>query len=121
MTKQRQLVYDVVHNSCEHLTAEQVYVMAKEQMPSIVMATVYNNLNALTENGELRRVSIHGEPDRFDRPEVPHEHLKCDKCGNIHDLLIGDMHDKLKSWSGVDITNYELNMHYICDKCRGII
>ena len=47
MTRQRQLVYDVVHNSCEHLTAEQVFNLAREQMPTIVMATVYNNLNAL--------------------------------------------------------------------------
>lgn len=118
MTRQRQIVYDVVHNSCEHLTAEQVYNLAKEQIPSIVMATVYNNLNALTESGELRRVSIHGEPDRYDRPEIPHEHLKCDKCGQVHDLCIGDMFDKLSEWSGLDITSYELNLHYICDKCR---
>jgi Fur family peroxide stress response transcriptional regulator len=64
VTKQRQLVFEVVHNSCEHLTAEQVFNLAKEQMPTIVMATVYNNLNALTDCGLLRRVSIHGEPDR---------------------------------------------------------
>ena len=118
MTRQRQLVYNIVHESCEHLTAEQVYTLAKAQMPSIVMATVYNNLNALTETGELRRVSIHGEPDRFDRPEIPHEHLKCDVCGNVCDLMVGDMHERLVEWSGVDITDYELNLHYICDKCR---
>ena len=118
MTKQRRLVYDVVHGSCEHLTAEQVYNLAKEQMPAIVMATVYNNLNALTETGLLRRVSIHGEPDRYDRPEIPHEHLKCDVCGAVHDLWINEMRDRLTDWSGISITDYELNLHYICDKCR---
>ncbi len=120
MTRQRQLVYDIVHNSCEHLTAEQVFAMAKEQMPSIVMATVYNNLNKLTDSGLLRRVSIHGEPDRYDRPEVPHEHLKCDKCGEVHDLWLDDMFEKLSDWSGISITSYELNLHYICDNCRSV-
>ncbi len=118
MTRQRQLVLDIVNSSCIHPTAEQIFFMAKETMPSIVMATVYNNINALTEQGLIRRVSVHGEPDRYDNIHIEHEHLKCDRCGDICDVFMGNMLDELRKKSGINITSYELNMHYICDTCR---
>ncbi len=92
--------------------------MAKEKMPKMVIATVYNNINALTSMGAIRRVTVHGEPDRYDNVRIPHEHLKCDKCGMICDVLMGNMLDELREKTGINITSYELNMHYICDKCR---
>ncbi len=117
MTKQRKLIYDIVSNSCSHPTVEQIYFSAKEVMPSIVMATVYNNINALTEMGVIRRVSVHGEPDRYDNIKVPHEHVKCDCCGIINDVFLDDVFTKLKSLTGLNLTSYELNLHYICDNC----
>ncbi len=118
MTRQRQLVLDIVNTSCVHPTAEQIFFTAKETMPSIVMATVYNNINVLTDQGLIRRVTVHGEPDRYDNVKIPHEHLKCDKCGDICDVFMGDILDELRKKSGINITSYELNMHYICDECR---
>ncbi len=118
MTRQRQLVLDIINSSCAHPTAEQIFFIAKETMPTIVMATVYNNINALTEQGLIRRVSVHGEPDRYDNVIIPHEHLKCDVCGEISDVFMGDFFDELREKSGFQLTSYELNLHYICDKCR---
>lgn len=118
MTKQRQLIFDIIDTSCEHPTAEQVFFLAKQKMPTIVMATVYNNLNALTEEGLIRRISIHGDPDRYDGIKQNHEHIKCDKCGAVADAFIGDMLSDLNTRTGIELTSYELNMHYVCDRCR---
>ena len=118
MTKQRQLIKNIVISSKCHPTAEQVFLKAKTVMPSIVMATVYNNLNALTAAGEIRRVTVCGEADRYDNVEIPHEHLKCDKCGKISDIIIGDLFSELAERTGIQITSYELNLHYICGGCR---
>lgn len=118
MTKQRQLIYDIVIGSHSHPTAEEVFFEAKKRMPSIVMATVYNNLNALTDMGLIRRVSVHLEPDRYDRIDIEHEHMKCDKCGAIKDIVLGDVFGELSKRCNTDITSYELNIHYICDECR---
>jgi Fe2+ or Zn2+ uptake regulation protein len=118
MTKQRKLIFDIVNSSCVHPTAEQVYFLAKEQMPTIVMATVYNNLNTLTSEGLIRRISIHGDPDRYDGIKKEHEHLKCDICGAVTDTFMGGILNDLNNRTGVELTSYELNMHYVCDKCR---
>lgn len=118
MTKQRKLIYDIVTNSKIHPTAEQVFFEAKAKMPKVVLATVYNNLNALTDSGEIRRISIHGEPDRYDNTMIAHEHIKCDVCGTVSDVILGDLFTELSKKTGVELTSYELNMRYICDECR---
>ena len=120
MTKQRKLIFDIVNTSCIHPTVEQIFEIAKQQMPGIVMATVYNNVNSLTEAGEIRRITCHCEPDRYDSVGIPHEHLKCSKCGSVMDIILDncDMLEELKQKTGHKIMSYELNMYYICDKCR---
>ena len=110
MTKQRQLIYDVVNAAPVHLTA-------KSFMPEIAQATVYNNLNYLTDRGIIRRISIIGENDRYDRNVLPHAHLICDRCKEITDVNISD-----SSWIDTfiqkPVTSYDLTLHYICDKCE---
>ena len=118
MTKQREIVLETVRNSDRHLTAEEVFERARVSMPRIVRATVYNNLNYLTEHGMIRRVRVYREPDRFDRVMEKHDHMICDRCGRMTDIKLGDVDSVLAEKTGVDITSYELCVHYICDECR---
>ena len=118
MTKQRELVLKIVRDDPSHLTAEEVFNLARQQMPTIVRATVYNNLNYLSENGLIRRVRMHGGPDRFDGVLEPHEHLVCDVCGKVSDLSIKDIEELLARESHIKLTGYELTLHYVCPDCR---
>lgn len=118
MTKQRKLIVSIIQQSEKHLSAEEIYALAKEQMPSIVLATVYNNLNALTEQNIIRRVNVNGQRAYFDKNINPHEHILCDRCGAMKDIHVGDLTRLLQERSGMDISSYELNLHYICDACR---
>ena len=51
MTKQRELILSILKQSDRHLTADEIFFLAKLKMPSIAMATIYNNLNAMNELG----------------------------------------------------------------------
>jgi Fe2+ or Zn2+ uptake regulation protein len=99
------------------MPAEDIFKLAKREMPTIARATIYNNLNYLSASGMIRCVRIANEPDRYDRVLEPHEHLICDRCGEISDIRIGDIEKELHGRTGIDITGYELNIHYICPKC----
>ena len=57
MTRQRALILRLIRESGEHPTAEEIYRKAKEEMPGIALATVYNNLNHLAQEGEIRKIS----------------------------------------------------------------
>ena len=55
-TKQRTLILDIVKNTNDHLSADEIYILARKQMPGIALATVYNNLNALYNSGKIGKI-----------------------------------------------------------------
>src|ERR1043165_3923304 len=65
MTRQRQQVFDVVAESHDHPTAEQIFERAKKSNPEISFATVYNCLSVLVECGLVRQVILDRAPVRF--------------------------------------------------------
>lgn len=117
MTKQRALIRDIVRKTKEHLSAQQIFDIAKEEMPSIAMATVYNNLNALEEAGEIKRMRAGGRLERFDGFLEPHDHMICQSCGKITDIKVEGILDFLKKERHIDAGSYELNLYHICEDC----
>ena len=117
MTKNSKIILEIVTESNEHLTAEQIFLKAKEHSPGIVLATVYNNLNALTAEGLIRRIALQGSPDRYDKT-IRHDHLVCHKCGKLSDIVLDDISEKIEKQMGTPILFYDLKIHYICEDCR---
>ena len=118
MSKKKDYLLELVRRRPLHLTAEQIYLLAKSELPNISMATVYNNLGALVAEGKIRRIHIVGQADRYDRSTEPHEHLVCDGCGEIADFSIPDFSNALTEQTGIAVLSYELNVHYLCQTCR---
>lgn len=116
-TKQKQLVYELVADNCEHRTAEEVYRAAKARMPQIAMGTVYRNLAQLVNEGRIRKLSVPDGPDRYDGCTRPHEHLFCDSCGKVVDIWCGDLTEMIESRTGCRIASYTLDLHGLCPVC----
>ncbi len=117
MTTQRQLILDMVKNCYSHPNATEVYDMVRESH-SISLATVYNSLNYLAENGYIMRVAIAGEADRFDGNTFDHQHAICDKCGKVFDVEVHGIKEDLQKNYGIKITSFSVNLHCICPKCQ---
>ena len=118
MTKQRELILSILKQSDRHLTADEIFFLAKLKMPSIAMATIYNNLNAMNELGLIKRLHIDGVADCFDKIVAPHDHLLCDRCGKITDIRLPALAEDIERTLGTEIEDYELTVHYICPDCR---
>ena len=118
MTKQRRLIYSIITNSKEHLSAEEIYKSAKKEMPNIAIGTIYRNLNLMIRDREIRKVEIHNAPDRFDKNIINHDHLICDECGKLKDIIIKNFDKIIEKHSVDNITSYDLNIHYICPECK---
>ena len=117
MTKQRAAILKVMAENDGHFTAEEIFTMTKEVYPAIVRATIYNNLNALAEENRIRRICQSGQPDRFDRNPIPHEHIICTQCGEVVDVWIKDFKNKLQKELHLEVEDYELVIHCKCLKC----
>ena len=116
MTKNARYILEIINNSPEHLTAEQIYLRLREKNEQAVLATVYNNLSSLYEQGLIRKVCVEGRPDRYDKP-LRHDHLVCKKCGKLSDITLEDLTEKLQKQIGVPMISYDLKINYICTEC----
>lgn len=115
MTRNARSILEINNNSKDHLTVEQIYNCLKEKN-KVVLATVYNNLSYLCEQGLIRKISVDGYSDRYDKIEK-HDHLICKKCGKISDIMLEDLTSKLQNQTDISILSYELKLNYICDEC----
>ncbi|MBQ2877235.1 MAG: transcriptional repressor [Clostridia bacterium] len=117
MTKQREAVLRVVRSEKCHYTAEEIFERAKEILPEISRATVYNNLHALERDKLIRRITGEDASDRYDSAFIPHGHLYCTECHSISDFNVPDFALTLSGIIGGEIDSYELKVRYICPAC----
>lgn len=117
MTKNGKKILELINASAEHFTAEQIYKELQNTSSKMAMATVYNNLNSLYEQGMIRKITMEGESARYDK-RLRHDHLVCRNCGKIWDLNLGDMTGSIEEKSGVKIDSYDLKIFYLCNECK---
>ena len=118
-TKQRQLILEAVRATNSHPTADELFQMIRRELPTISLATVYRNLNFLSEIGEIRKLAMPGMPDRFDWRMDPHDHMVCDTCGQVVDFVLPhDLGQEIASACGAQVDGYTLVAHGTCAHCR---
>lgn len=120
MRKYAKEIMNIVNESCEHLTAEKIFFEIKKKFPKIVLASVYNNLNMLTQQGLVRKLSLDGQPDRYDKIKK-HDHLVCRSCGKLADFEFGDLTENLVGQLHSAIFKYDLKVFYECPECKNKI
>lgn len=88
-TRQREVVFGVLMERRDHPTAEMVLEHAREKMPGISMATVYNCLESLRCCGLVRQVNLKRHATRY-CPDADgshlHAHFFCTRTGRVHDI-----------------------------------
>lgn len=120
MTRQRAVILEVMRSDMCHHTAEEIFSLAKEKLPTISRATVYNNLKALEEEQLIRRINGEDGIARYDKSYIPHGHLFCTECKNIYDFKIPDFKTTLTQYSDAVIDSYELSARGVCPACKAI-
>lgn len=87
-TRQREHVYAVLLTQRDHPTADEVYVRAKQTMPTISLATVYNCLETLADCGLVKRLTYEREPSRFCPNDGEHAHFLDENSGRVYDIAL---------------------------------
>lgn len=117
-SRQRELVREAVEKSSIHPTADEVYQEVRKREPTISLATVYRNLNQLSENHLIRRVVVPGDSDHFDHTLKEHEHMICTQCGCVVDIWPkSSLWEYFSGMEEAQITGYDLTLYGICKDC----
>ena len=118
VTKQRAVILEVIRSDMCHHTADEIFTLAKERLPGISRATVYNNLKVLESAKLIRRITGDSLSDRYDNSYIPHGHMICEECGVVRDFNIKNLDKMLSDAIGSDFNSYELKVRYLCDACK---
>lgn len=121
MTRQRAVLLEVLRESQAHPTADELHTKVREKLPNVSLATVYRNLELLTNQGEIRTIELPGMPRRYDGDTYPHYHLHCVECGRIVDIdhrVLPDMGTLLKMTGRFEVLRMRLELEGICEDCR---
>jgi Fur family peroxide stress response transcriptional regulator len=122
LTKQREVVLQVIREADEHLTASEVFAAAKDLLPSISFATVYNSLRFLKEAGHIAEIQFGNGASRFDRMTSRHDHAICTQCGKLVDIEMDLPADLLKNaakFSKFKPESIEFTLRGLCPDCTG--
>jgi Fur family transcriptional regulator, peroxide stress response regulator len=122
LTKQRVVVLQVIRDADQHMTANEVFVAAKDLLPSISFATVYNSLRFLKEAGHIAEIQFGNGASRFDRMTSRHDHAICTKCSKLVDIEMELPVDILKNaakFSKFKPESLEFTLRGLCPDCTG--
>ena len=126
VTNQRLLVLETIAgHPGEHLTAEEIYELAKEQYPEIGLATIYRTVQVLVELNVIDKVSF---DDGFVRYELGsakadshhHHHAICQECGRVLAFegdLLEPLEQALYDTMGFVVTDHEVKLTGYCKDC----
>lgn len=122
-TKERALILEAVYNTDDHFSADELVFQMQQQGLKVSRATLYRALGHMNDAGILNQADFghghtHYEPPRMDEP---HEHIACEKCGKISEVIIPDLEKilhKAAQKAGFSSVQHHLRMTGICKKCQ---
>jgi Fur family transcriptional regulator, peroxide stress response regulator len=120
LTKQREVVLRVIRGAREHLTANEVFGAAKDLLPTISFATVYNSLRYLKDAGHIAEISFGNGASRYDRITHRHDHAICTVCGKLVDIEMevpGDILQTAAEQSKFKPESLEFTLRGKCPEC----
>ena len=121
-SKQREAVLNILKTSYHHPTAEEVYQKAIELKLGMSKSTVYRNLNLLTEEGTITKLSIATGPDRYDYIEKKHNHAICNICGEVCDFkcdaITHQIAESIQQQTSMDIIFDSVIVQGVCERCK---
>jgi Fe2+ or Zn2+ uptake regulation protein len=121
MTHQREVILEELSKFKGHPTADVLYERIKKKLPRISLATVYRNLEILSEAGMIRKLEISGRQKRFDRELEQHSHICCIRCRRVDNVRIDQRQiipDRSEEVKGYLISGFRIEFFGICPECQ---
>lgn len=121
-TWQRAAVNDILHRTQEFRSAQQLHAALEAEGTRVGLATVYRNLTALAEAGEVDQVrNADGELlyRSCERPEH-HHHIVCRSCGYAVEVGGGELEEwirKVSATHGFTRMEHTAEFFGLCANC----
>ena len=127
MTPQRQIVLQIfLDHPGEHLSAEDVHGILRDNKSEIGLATVYRSLELLSELGILQKMEFGDGCSRYEVNDTDptrhhHHHLICTKCGKVEEFdedLLESLEADIERKTGFRTLDHQVKFFGVCKACQ---
>jgi len=121
LTPQRDAVLQVILAREDHPTANEIFEAARQRLPTISYATVYNSLRYLKEAGLVLEIKFGDSASRYDRETDRHDHAICNSCGKLVDFDLPQTAELMQAAarkSRFKPESVHLTLRGLCVDCR---
>ena len=119
VTPQRLSIVDELNGKI-HMSVDELYTAIKKKFPSISLATVYKNINAMLEKSFILEVKIPNQKSKYELAKESHSHVLCQSCGKVEDITL-DLESITQNAANITdykITDNALVLSGICPACK---
>jgi len=129
-TRQRDALMQALHDSARALSPAELCELGQRVVPTLNLSTVYRQLGAMLEAGEVVRVDLPGQSARYEAvcgharaaggEDHHHHHFHCTACGRVFPIHAcpGAM-DELAP-PGFRVHRHDLTLHGLCADCASV-
>ncbi|MFP4078812.1 MAG: Fur family transcriptional regulator [Bacillota bacterium] len=122
-TKHRLLILRILEESDAFLSAEDIFMRAKEEDTEISLSTVYRILETLSEKNIVSAGSVEfSKKVLYELAHQKHGHrlicLSCHKVIYVEDCPLGSYENKVSRHYGFDIRKHKLDFYGYCKECQ---
>lgn len=120
VTPQRQAVFRLLSGNDAHPTVDALHELARAEMPTISLRTVYQTVHDLEAMGEVSLLDLGTGSVRVD-PNVEHDHhhLICTQCGKVRDVAldVGRLRIPPRRRHGFHVETVQVHFRGVCEAC----
>jgi len=127
LTRQRQILLELIDQTGQHLDAERLFQLAKEKDPKLNRVTVYRTLKMLKNGGlvdELDLMHHDGDQHYYEtRLKKEHAHIICLRCGRVEEFFgeeLQQLRAQVGSQFGFEIQFARTEIGGYCPHCRAL-
>ena len=124
VTPQRLAIAEVVLNSTDHPTVQQIYERVRDHFPSMTLATIYSTLGVLQKSGLIQELPFQ-KMSRYEPNMEPHVNLVCIQCENVidadtgrdvQDVVVG-LRNQIDENSDFEVAWQRVDFYGLCPRC----
>src|SRR5262249_55005555 len=123
MTPQRDALLRALSRARHHPTADDLYRRVRRVLPAVSPATVYRNVQQLTDAGVISTLDRPGVVRYGGNPE-DHHHFVCETCGAVIDIYLArvsyEVDRRRSALRGTIVRACDVQLRGRCARCRRV-
>ena len=118
-TRQREAIRNAIVHAKRPLSTQEILEAANKLVSGVGIATVYRNIKAFLQTGDIIVVSLPGDAPRYELAgHGHHHHFHCNRCNRVFDIhhCPGDLNTIAPP--GFRVEHHELTLYGLCQSCQ---